>query len=420
MGELQTEPFQFTFNGFLKVAFQGSRITSDAGLILVRELDERLGLATLIAEHLSDSRQGLNTQFSLADLLRQSVYSRLAGYEDLNDAVFMHFKAVEAYLKQMGRLPVNMKMVLEGEEEIGSTHLDAFVRDHLGELTADVVVISDSPMFDRGVPSICYGLRGLVYFQLDLRGTASDLHSGSFGGAVANPGFVLSQILSQMKDRSGRVKIPRLLRRRASPARRGAGGPDAATVQRAAVSERSGGAEAVRRARLHDPRAGVGAPHLRDQRPAVRIHRRRCQDRHPGGGDGEGQHASSAGPGPGHHRCVVRGLCAKGDAEVGDAGRDAAAWGQTLDDRDRQPVRAGGGTGNRAGLRPGAGVQPRGCSIPVVSTFQELLGLPTVLFGVGLPDENAHAPNEKLDLGNFHNGIIASTFLYQEIGKLFD
>ena len=87
MGELQTEPFQFTFNGFLKVAFQGSRITSDAGLILVRELDERLGLATLIAEHLSDSRKGLNTQFSLADLLRQSVYSRLAGYEDLNDAV---------------------------------------------------------------------------------------------------------------------------------------------------------------------------------------------------------------------------------------------------------------------------------------------------------------------------------------------
>ena len=87
MGELQTEPFQFAFNGFLKVAFQGSRITSDAGLILIRELDERLGLATLIAEHLSDSRQGLNTQFGLVDLLRQSVYSRLAGYEDLNDAV---------------------------------------------------------------------------------------------------------------------------------------------------------------------------------------------------------------------------------------------------------------------------------------------------------------------------------------------
>jgi len=87
VGELQHEAFQLTFNGFLKVAFQGSRVTSDAGLILVREWDERLGLETLIAEHLSDSRHGLNRQFSVADLLRQSVYSRLAGYEDLNDAV---------------------------------------------------------------------------------------------------------------------------------------------------------------------------------------------------------------------------------------------------------------------------------------------------------------------------------------------
>ena len=86
MGEKESEPFQFTFNGFLKVAFQGSRVTSDAGLILVRELDERLGLDAIIAAHLSDSRHGLNTQFRLPDLLRQSVYSRLAGYEDLNDA----------------------------------------------------------------------------------------------------------------------------------------------------------------------------------------------------------------------------------------------------------------------------------------------------------------------------------------------
>jgi hypothetical protein len=86
VGEKETEPFQFMFNGFLKVAFQGSRVTSDAGLILVRELDERLGLESIMAAHLSDSRQGLNTQFRLPDLLRQSIYSRLAGYEDLNDA----------------------------------------------------------------------------------------------------------------------------------------------------------------------------------------------------------------------------------------------------------------------------------------------------------------------------------------------
>ena len=86
MGERERKPFQLTFNGLLKVDFQGSRVTSDGGLILVRELDERLGLGKLIGEHLSDSRKGTNKQFRFADLLRQSVYSRLAGYEDLNDA----------------------------------------------------------------------------------------------------------------------------------------------------------------------------------------------------------------------------------------------------------------------------------------------------------------------------------------------
>ena len=86
MGEKQNQPFQFSFSASLKVDFQGSRVTSDGGLILIRESDERLGLEKLIEEQLSDSRQGLNKQFTLADLLRQSVYSRLAGYEDLNDA----------------------------------------------------------------------------------------------------------------------------------------------------------------------------------------------------------------------------------------------------------------------------------------------------------------------------------------------
>ena len=120
----------------------------------------------------------------------------------------MHFKAIEAHMKQNGKLPVNMKIILEGEEKVGSANLDNYIKEHRAELGADVVVISDSPMFDRGIASICYGLRGLAYFQIDLRGTKSDLHSGSFGGAVANPNMVLAQILSQMKDKGGRIKIP--------------------------------------------------------------------------------------------------------------------------------------------------------------------------------------------------------------------
>src|SRR3954466_4314238 len=134
------------------------------------------------------------------------IYAR--GAADDKGQVFMHFKAIEAHIKQNGRLPVNMKIILEGEEEVGSANLDAFIHDHKSELTADVVVISDSAMFAKGVPSMCYGLRGLVYCQIDLRGSSTDLHSGSFGGAVANPAFVLSQMIAQMKDRGGRIKIP--------------------------------------------------------------------------------------------------------------------------------------------------------------------------------------------------------------------
>src|SRR6476620_3030004 len=95
------------------------------------------------------------------------LYAR--GAADDKGQVFMHFKAIEAHIKQAGKLPVNLKLIIEGEEEVGSVNLDSFIRGHKSQLAADVVVISDSAMFDRGVPSICYALRGLVYFQLDLR-----------------------------------------------------------------------------------------------------------------------------------------------------------------------------------------------------------------------------------------------------------
>ncbi len=134
------------------------------------------------------------------------IYAR--GSADDKGQVFMHFKAIEAHMKQNGRLPVNIRVIIEGEEEVGSENLDNFIKANKDSLGADVVVISDSAMFDRGVPSICYGLRGLVYFQIDLRGSNSDLHSGLFGGSVANPAMVLAQLLAKMRDTSGRIKIP--------------------------------------------------------------------------------------------------------------------------------------------------------------------------------------------------------------------
>jgi len=187
------------------------------------------------------------------------IYAR--GAADDKGQVFMHIKAVEAFLKQRGSLPMNMRFFIEGEEEVGSAHLDEFVRTHKQELAADVVVISDSPMFDRGIPSICYGLRGLAYFQIDVRGTKSDLHSGSFGGAVANPAFVLAQVLSQMKDRGGHIKIPGFYDdvRELSEAERAELGPGAAAVLSKELLSRPEATVEIRRALAG---AGIELPAL--------------------------------------------------------------------------------------------------------------------------------------------------------------
>jgi acetylornithine deacetylase/succinyl-diaminopimelate desuccinylase-like protein len=344
------------------------------------------------------------------------IYAR--GSADDKGQVFMHFKAVEAHLTQNGRLPVNMKFLIEGEEEVGSAHLDAFVTANKPLLAADVVVISDSPMFDRGIPSICYGLRGLAYFQIDLRGTKSDLHSGSFGGAVANPAMVLAQILAQMKDRSGRIKIPGFY-------------DDVVELQ---PEERAEFARLPFNERKY--RQELGAPKLFGETGYTTLERIWARPTFEVNGllsgfTGEG--AKTVIPAlamakvsmrlvpnqePGKIAQLFDDYLQKVAPKTVEVTLTRMHGGKPWMTRFDNPfVQAAG----RA-IEKGFGQRPvfnrEGGSIPVVATFQEELGLPCVLFGVGLPDENAHAPDEKLDLGNFHNGIIASAFLYQEIGAL--
>ena len=343
------------------------------------------------------------------------IYAR--GSADDKGQVFMHFKAIEAHLKQNGRLPVNIKVILEGEEEVGSKNLDNFVKQHKDELAADVVVISDSPMFDRGIPSICYGLRGLVYFQIDLRGTKSDLHSGSFGGAVANPAFVLANVLAQMKDRGGRIKIP--------------GFYD--DVKELREEER----DQWKRLPFNEKRYAkeLGAPKLFGESGYTTLERVWARPTFEVNGilsgfTGEG--AKTVIPAVAMAKVSMRLVPNQDPEKIAQLFEDyvkkvapktvevkvtrmhgGKPW---MTDFDNKFVQAAG----RA-IEKGFGKEPvfnrEGGSIPVVATFSEILGLPSVLFGVGLPDENAHAPNEKLDLGNFHGGIIASAFLYDEIGR---
>src|SRR5262249_16653304 len=120
----------------------------------------------------------------------------------------MHLKAIESHFHVNGRLPINLKMVLEGEEEVGSEHLAAFLRDERARLDADVIVVSDTAMLAPDQPALTYGLRGILYTQIEVTVPAHDLHSGHFGGAVQNPANALAAILAGLKDADGRITIP--------------------------------------------------------------------------------------------------------------------------------------------------------------------------------------------------------------------
>jgi len=337
------------------------------------------------------------------------------GASDDKGQIFMHFKAIEAHLKQAGRLPVNFKMILEGEEEVGSKHLDGFIAGNKDLLSASVVVISDTGMFERGVPSLCYGLRGLAYFQIDLRGTDTDLHSGTFGGAVANPAFVLAQILAQMKDRGGRIKIP--------------GFYD--DVRPLSDTERA----EFKKLPFNETRyrKSLGAPKLFGESGYTTLERASARPTFEVNGllsgfTGEG--AKTVLPAVAMAKVSMRLVPDQDPDKVGDLFEaylkkvapktvqvkltrmhGGHPWMASLDN----PFVQAAGRAIERGFGKAPVYMREGGSIPVVATFQRVLGLPSVLFGVGLPDDRIHAPNEKLDLDNFFNGVVASAYLYDEI-----
>jgi len=341
------------------------------------------------------------------------LYAR--GSADDKGQVFMHFKAIEAHMKKAGRLPCNIKVLIEGEEEVGSKNLDPFVRANKDLLKADVVVISDSAMFDRGVPSICYSLRGLIYFQIDLRGTKSDLHSGVFGGAVANPAMVLAQMLAQMKDKGGRIKIPGfyddvrplLEEERASwrelpfnekKYKKELGAPKLAGEKEYSVLERVWARPTFEVNGILGGFTGDGAKTVIPAVAMAKVSMRLVPNQDP---DTIAQ----------LFEAYVKKVAPKTVEVKVTRMHGGKPW---ITEYNNPYVQAAG----RA-IEKGFGKPPVFCreggSIPVVSTFQEVLGVPAVLFGVGLPDENAHAPNERLDLSNFHNGVVSAAILYDEI-----
>ncbi len=327
------------------------------------------------------------------------------GASDDKGQLYTHVKAVEAFKETAGAPPVNVKCLFEGEEESGSVNLDPFIVQHKELLAADVAVISDSHILGKDQPAIVYGLRGLSYVEVEATGPAHDLHSGVYGGAVHNPINALCAMIASLHDERGRVTIPGFYDQvrdldadeRAELAKvpfdRSAwleeagvradwGDPDYTIVERTAARPTldvngiwggyiQPGAKTVLPSKAF---AKISMRLVPDQKPVeiARLIR---------------EHLTAIAPPT--VSIEVRSLHG-GDAAI--VRRDSAAM--------RAAFRA---------YEAGFGAEPvfmrAGGSIPVVATFQKELGIETVLMGFGLPDDNLHAPNEKMHLPNFYRGI---------------
>ena len=343
------------------------------------------------------------------------IYAR--GSVDDKGQLFLHIKALEAHLKVRGTLPVNVIVLAEGEEEVGSEHLAPFIEKHAKRLKADAVVISDSAMFAPGQPSILSSLRGLAYFQIDVQGPAQDLHSGSYGGAVVNPAMALARILATMHDENGRVAIPgfydkvrewepkardaiRELPFKDESFREEAGSPALGGEKGFSTLERLWTRPTCEVNGLLSGYTGEGAKTVLPAKAMAKVSCRLVPDQDPKeiGRLLEAHVKKVAPPGVTVNITHIHGgrpWRAELDGPIFDAARRAlaAAFG-------REPVITG-----------------EGGSIPVVGDFTRILGAPVLLVGFGLPGENAHAPDEWMSDENFVKGMRAVAALWEELGR---
>lgn len=341
------------------------------------------------------------------------LYAR--GAADDKGQVYIHLKSIEAFFKVKGTLPVNLKLIIEGEEEIGSTNLDGFVQEHKDLLAADLVLISDSSMFGEDIPSICYGLRGLTYMQVEVVGPNKDLHSGSFGGALHNPVQALCEIIAQLHDRNGRVTIPgfyddvRPLTKKEREAFKKLPWSDRKYAAELGVKQLYGEKGFTTLERLWARPTlecngiwggftGEGAKTVLPSKASAKISMRLVPD----------QSSSRIARLFERHIRKITPKSVQVTTKFIHGGEPAIT-----------PIDSPGVTAAVAALKQGFGKTPlyqrEGGSIPIVVQFKQLLGIDTVLLGFGQPDENAHAPDEFINLDHFYGGIQTSVHFFNEL-----
>lgn len=331
--------------------------------------------------------------------------------------VYAHVKAAQAMIASEGELPVNLKFLIEGEEEVGSPNLAATVRAHQERLACDTVVISDGTMLPGPTPTITCGVRGMAYVEVHVRSADRDLHSGAFGGAVPNPILALAELLAGLKDARGRITVP--------------GFYDA--VRDPSPSER----DALRLVPFDEEafRASVGldaSPGEQGWSVLERLWMRPTLDPNGIGGGFQGEGGKTVIPASAFAKVSCRLVPDQDPVAIGEALlahlRERAPAGVHVEGRlinraqpaliplDTPAMRAAARAIQEVDGRDPVYVRTGG-SIPIVAEFQKQLGAPVLMLDMGLEEDRIHSPNEKFDVALYHRGIHLGTELLRQLGR---
>jgi len=349
-------------------------------------------------------------------VIDNKIYAR--GSADDKGQIFIHIKSIETLLANTGKLPVNVKIIFEGEEEIGSVNLHPFITEHKDLLKADYVVVSDTSMYKENLPSICYGLRGLCFMQIDIVGPNRDLHSGTFGGGVENPINALANLITKLKDEKGKILIDGFYDDVVKLTEK-----ERAEFKRLPFDE-------------EEYKKDLDVEELFGEEGYTTIERvsaRPTLDCNGIWGGYQGQGAKTVLPSLAGAKISMR-LVPNQDPE-----KIAVLFEKFINKIAPKNIKIkvtslhGGKPSVTAidtpaikaaivALKNAFGVDPvffkEGGSIPIVNTFNEVLGADAILLGFGLPDDNIHSPNEKFNLDNFYKGISTVAYYFEELSKI--
>ncbi len=345
-----------------------------------------------------------------------NLYAR--GAVDDKGQMYMHVKALESLLHaHEGKLPLNVRVILEGEEEVGGEGIAAFVREHPDRLHADFALISDTEMFAPDLPTLCVGLRGMIYTEMEARGAATDLHSGMYGGAAPNPFFALCQILAQLKDAHGHILIPGFYDTVVAPSlqelqawkslpfdqeefqRHEVGSSSLTGESEYSVLERLWARPTLEIHGMPGGFTGAGAKTVIPARAAAKVSMRLVPAMDP-------QTTFAL------YKRFVESICPNGislDVRLIHSG-DPIVIGV-----DNPYVKAATAAMHEVFGKETVFVRSGG-SIPIVGDFERSLKVPSVMMGFGLPDDNLHAPNEKFHIANFYRGIESLIRFFERLG----